>query len=169
MGAEDFLGLNEKDLGSDIPNTATKNDSKAEYFKLRNVIFEHVSERTKTFFKEEVKHITVTLDKVTVQRTSYTVILTFFFYKGKIHIVLNKLARLSTDEYDADGTAGMLINTLVETLGVTRTRLASMLVHFVYDGVYATKDERVSGGGCLELKAKVAEQLGLDNGHITGD
>ena len=51
----------------------------------------------------------------------------------------------------------MLINTLLETLGVTRTRLASMLVHFVYDGVYATKEERVSGGGSLELKKKVAQ------------
>ena len=39
LGAEDFLGLNSKDLGSDIPNTATKNDSKAQYFKLRNIVF----------------------------------------------------------------------------------------------------------------------------------
>ena len=116
-----------------------------------------------------MNYITVTLDKVTVQRTSYTVILTFFFYEGKIHIILNKLAKLSTDEYDAEGTAEMLVQTLVETLGITRTRLASVLVHFVYDGVYATKDERVSGGGCLELKNHVAELLGLDVGHITGD
>ena len=63
----------------------------------------------------------------------------------------------------------MLINTLIETLGVTRTRLAVLLVHFVYDGVYATKEERVSGGDCLELKIKVAEKLGLENGSITGD
>ena len=128
-----------------------------------------MSERTKAFFKESVKHITVTLDKVTVQRISYTVILTFFFHEGRIRIILNKLAKLSTDEYDAEGTAEMLINTLLETLGVTRTRLASMLVHFVYDGVYATKEERVSGGGSLELKKKVAESLGLEDGYITGD
>ena len=57
----------------------------------------------------------------------------------------------------------------METLGITRTRLASVLVHFVYDGVYATRDERVDGGGCLELKKKVAEILGLEAGHITGD
>ena len=44
-----------------------------------------------------------------------------------------------------------------------------MLVHFVYDGVYATKEERVHGGGCLELKNKVASKLGLDPGSITGD
>ena len=116
-----------------------------------------MSEKTKSFFKNHVNHITVTLDKVTVQRTSYTVILTFFFCQGKIHIILNKLATLSTDEYDAVGTAEMLVQTLVETLGISRTRLASVLVHFVYDGVYATKDERVSGGGCLELKKQVAK------------
>ena len=97
LGAEDFLGLNEKDLGSDIPNTATKNDSKAQYFNLRNIVFELVSDKTKTFFKNHVNYITVTLDKVTVQRTSYTVILTFFFHQGKIHIILNKLAKLSTE------------------------------------------------------------------------
>ena len=169
LGAEDFLALNDKDLGSDITNTATKNDSKAEFFKLRNVVFDLVSERTRQFFKENVNHITVTLDKVTVQRISYTVILTFFFYQGRIHIILNKLAKLSTDEYDAEGTAEMLISTLVETLGVTRSRLAVILIHFVYDGVYATKEERVSGGGCLELKKRVAELLGLDIGQITGD
>ena len=80
-----------------------------------------------------------------------------------------KLAKLSTDEYDAAGTAEMLVQTLVDTLGITRSRLANALVHFVYDGVYATKAERVSGGGCLELKLKVAEILGLEAGHITGD
>ena len=44
-----------------------------------------------------------------------------------------------------------------------------MLVYFVYDGVYATNEEKVSGGGCLELKIKVAEKLGLENGSITGE
>ena len=130
-----------------------------------------MSERTKAFFKESVKHITVTLDKVTVQRISYTVILTFFFHQGRIRIILNKLAKLSTNEYDAEGTAEMLITTLLEreTLGVTRTRLASMLVHFVYDGVYTTRQERVKGGGSLELKKKNAESLGLEDGYIKGD
>ena len=83
LGAADFVALNEKDVGSDIQNTATKNDSKAEYFKLRNTIFELVSEKTRIFFKNDIKFITVTLHKVTVQRTSYTVFLTFFFFEGK--------------------------------------------------------------------------------------
>ena len=87
----------------------------------------------------------------------------------KLHIILNKLVKLSTDEYDADGTAEMVISCLLETLGVSRSKLALMLVHFVYDGVYASKDERVNGGGCLDLKNKVASKLGLEPGSITGD
>ena len=168
LGSADFVGLNEKDLGSDIINTATKNDSKAEFFKLRNIIFELVSEKTRMFFKNNIKFISVTLDKVTVQRTSYTVMLTFFFFRGKIHVILNKLVKLTTNDYDALGTAEMVINTLTETLGVTRSKLATMIIHFVYDGVYASKDERVRGGGSLELTKHVTESLGLDIGDISG-
>ena len=169
LGSEDFVALNEKDLGSDIKNTATKNDSRAEFFKLRNTVFELLSEKTRQFFKDKIKFITVTLDKVTVQRTSYTVILTFFFFEGKIHVILNKLVKLATGDYDAQGTAEMVINTLTDTLGITRSKLSTILVHFVYDGVYATKEERVYGGGSLELKHHVAESLGLDIGDITSD
>ena len=62
----------------------------------------------------------------------------------------------------------MVINTLTETLGVTRSKLATMIIHFVYDGVYASKDERVRGGGSLELTKHVTESLGLDIGDISG-
>ena len=116
-----------------------KNDSSSSFFRIRNITFDLYSERQKIFFKNEVKYICVTLDKVTVQRTSYTVILTYFFAEGKLHIILNNLVKLSTDEYDADGTAEMVISCLLETLGVSRSKLALMLVHFVYDGVYASK------------------------------
>ena len=34
LGAQDFVGLNEKDLGSDIPNTATKNDRAEQSFSI---------------------------------------------------------------------------------------------------------------------------------------
>ena len=58
---------------------------------------------------------------------SYTVIMTYFFFNGKIHIVLNKLEKLNLDEYDSIGTALMVIRVLKETLGYTQTRLASTL------------------------------------------
>ena len=50
----------------------------------------------------------------------------------------------------------------METLGVMRTRLANILVHFVYDGVYTLAEERVGGGGSLNLVRFVEDELGLD-------
>ena len=93
LGSEDFLALNEKDFltesDSEMYNIATKNDSRNEFFRLRNVIFDTLAEKTKNFFSQKVEDIAVTLDKVTVKRTSYTVIMTYFFYEGKIHVILN--------------------------------------------------------------------------------
>jgi hypothetical protein len=34
--------------------------------------------------------------------------------------------------------------------------------------VYATPDQRVAGGGCLNLVTMVAEELGLEDGSLTG-
>ena len=69
--AADFLALNSKDSSaSDISNVATKNDSKKMFFKLRNVAFEKVSQKTTEFFKT-VNCVSVTLDKVTVHRQSH--------------------------------------------------------------------------------------------------
>ena len=111
----------------------------------------------------------MTLDKVTVQRTSFTVICTYFFNDGRIHVILNKLRKLSTEEYDGRGTAIMLIDTLCETLGFTKMRLSRVLKHLVYDGVYASPEERIAGGGSLDLKKHVSEILGLDPESLTGN
>ena len=107
--------------------------------------------------------------QVTVSRTSFTVVMTYFFYEGKIHIILNKIQKLTTEDYDGPGTAHMLIKTLCETLGVTTSKLSRILKHLVYDGVYADVEERVAGGGCLELKKHVEKLLSLDPGCITGN
>ena len=104
-----------------------------------------------------------------MQRTSYTVVMTYFFCNGKIYVILNKLQKLSTDQYDSFGTAKMLISVLTETLGITETKLASIFTHLVYDGVYASKEDRISGGGCLELKKYVSEILGLGDNELTGN
>lgn len=79
---------------------------------------------------KDVNFIAVTLDKVTVQRHSYTVILTYFFNKGKIHVTLNKIVKLSTSDYDAAGTAAMVVNCLIETLGLSMFQLSLKLTHF---------------------------------------
>ena len=74
--------------------------------------------------------------EVTVHRTSFTVIMTYFFFKGKIHVILNKLHKLSEEEYDSKGTAIMLVNSLRDTLGLSNLKLSRMLKHLVYDGKY---------------------------------
>jgi hypothetical protein len=65
LNEKDFLA--EKDIGNKIFNIATKNDSRAQYFKTRGEVFELLSKKTKQFF-EKIEDIAVTLDKVTVQR-----------------------------------------------------------------------------------------------------
>ena len=37
-----------------------------------------------------------------------------------------------------------------------------------YDGVYATPEQRVGGGGCLDLPGALARELGLEEGSISG-
>ena len=37
-----------------------------------------------------------------------------------------------------------------------------------YDCVYASPEQRVAGGGCLDLTRMVEEELGLEEGAITG-
>jgi hypothetical protein len=72
------------------------------------------------------------------------VICTYFFAEGHIYVILNKLAKLSTKDYNAEGTASMVIKTLCETLGFTKSKLTNVLKHFVYDG------GRLSGKFILE-------------------
>ena len=39
--------------------------------------------------------------------------------------------------------------------------VAKVLLHFVYDGVYASKEERVRVGGCLHITKNVSDLLGI--------
>lgn len=171
-GAQDFVALNAKDFlaenDSEYFNHATKGDSASEFFRLREVIFHIVSTKTKDFFRE-IEDVAVTLDKVTVHKQSFTVICTYFFTGGKLHVILNKLQKLSSSDYDGPGTANMLVNTLCETLGVSKIRLARILKHLTYDGVYANVEERIEGGGCLELRKHVIALLELDDDALTGN
>jgi len=83
--------------------------------------------------EEGITEIAVTLDKVTVQHRSFTVLLTLFFVDGKIYCALNDLLTMKEDDYDARGTAAMVVRSLKETLGLSRTQLAKRLVHFRSD------------------------------------
>ena len=114
------------------------------FIPLRRITFEKVSKKIQELIDDKVKYISVTLDKVTVQRTSYTVILTYCFYDGEIHVLLNKLEKLGLEDYDADGTAAMVIRVLTETLAVTEQKLAQLLIHFVYCLLYTSPSPRDS-------------------------
>ena len=167
-GSELFVGLMDKDNLTEGIEAPTKNDSKKTFFDLRDIISEEVNKRIKTMFSE-VSYITVTLDKVTVGHISYMVILTYFFYKGRIHICLNSLEKMQEEDYDGPGTASMLVKVLRESTGWSRPQLAQKLVHMTYDGVFAETNERVRGGGFLSLRSHMCAELGLEQGSISGD
>ena len=131
LGAQDFMA--DMDYIHSTPGilSSQKNDSKAIFFQIRDDAFEIVSGDIHRFVKENVSELAVTLDKVTVCHISYTVILTFF-YNGRIYCYLNKLATIPAENYDAQGTAHLVVLVLTETLGLSQSRLANLLVHFWY-------------------------------------
>ena len=100
------------------------------FFDIREALFEVVEQKMQNFFKDNVKHIAVSLDKVTIYHVSYTVIITYFFWKGELFVVLNQLTILKQEDYDGPGTARMVIGSLCHTLGFTRSQLGSRLRHF---------------------------------------
>lgn len=170
LSSQEFVELNVKDnLTEDLKEkTATKNDSRAEFFGLRTAIHDKLTSKIKNMMKN-VKFITVTLDKVTIQRKSFMVIVTYFFHEGSICVLVNKLEKLTLQDYDGPGTADMLLRCLEETLGIPRHELGVKLVHATFDGVFAEKSQRVRGGGSLSLVSNLVDLLNLPPGSITGD
>ena len=67
------MRLNDKDSLAEGLLTATKNDGKQEFFKLRDIYFLKCSDLIKEHCKERVNGFSVTFDKVTVQRISHIV------------------------------------------------------------------------------------------------
>jgi hypothetical protein len=63
LSSEEFVALNAKDYFTNAQIRATRNDSKANFFRLRDIIFDIISEKTRKYFQENVKAIAVTLDK----------------------------------------------------------------------------------------------------------
>ena len=129
--AEDFLRL--VNFTHLIPGIlkSQKNNSRNTFFELRDDCFEVVTNRVHNMFKsDQITELSATLDKVTVQSRSYTVLLTFFFVNGRIYCLLNSLLKMGEDDYDSAGTARMVVSAMKETLGLTRTQLAKKLLHF---------------------------------------
>ena len=76
---------------------------------------------------------------------------------------------MNVEDYDSVGTAEMTMEVMMRTLQISETRFSQMIKHFSYDGVFADKEERVSGGGCLQLRKNMEELLGKDEGDLMGD
>ena len=108
---------------------STQNNSRQSFFELRKDAMEVVDSKVKELFRDKVTEFSCTLDKVTVQSRSFTVLLTFFFLEGRIYCLLNALVSMMKDEYDSAGTAKMVVKTLKDTLGKDRFGLSDGLVH----------------------------------------
>ena len=79
--ANDFVKLNNKDQLLLDDKYPTKNDGKQNYFELRNVFYDMLANSIKEIIRD-VSMIATTLDKVTVNGVSFTVICTYMFWKG---------------------------------------------------------------------------------------
>ena len=108
---------------------STQNNSRRAFFDLRADTMEVVDSKVKEMFREKVTEFSITLDKVTVQHKSYTVLLTFFFLEGKIHCLLNGLISMKEDEYDSAGTAKMVVDKVKNSLGIDRFGACDKMVH----------------------------------------
>ena len=146
---------------------STKNDGRQMYWVVKDLVFDSLSDTLVECMAESTV-LAVTLDKVTVGSVAYTVILSYFWYKGAIHCVLNKIHVMTSDEFDGEGTAEFLVSTLLETLRISKSTLANKLKHLVYDGVYEDPQFRTRGGGGLNLPDHVSRLLGVESGTITG-
>ena len=166
--AMDWVRLNDKDALTHGLKTATKNDGSQEFFSYRDSFFMKLSDEIKELFRSHIKSFSVTLDKITVQRVPYVAVLTYFFWEGRIAILLNSVHRMKSEEGDSDGNAQMVIKVLMETLGLSLPALRSKCHHFAYDGVYASREERTTNNG-LALTDHFSELLGLESGDVTGN
>ena len=77
---------------------------------------------------------------------------------------------MEEEHYNAEGTGMLIMDALTKlnTLGLTRSWLANILVHFSYDGVYAIKEQRTSIGGSLDFPNYVSLALILPKNTLIG-
>jgi hypothetical protein len=166
----DFVALNNLDHINPDTEAAVKNNSRFAFFEIRELTWEILTEKTKALFnrQDQICHICVSLDKVTIFGVPYSAVCTYFFLRGLLHVIVNDLIVMSEDDYCGQGTAEVLIECLQRTLGISKSRLTDLLRHLAYDGVYATTVQRTAGGGSLNLIQWVARLLEVEEGSITG-
>ena len=94
--------------------------------------------------------------------------MSYFFWEGKINVLLNSVHKMKEEEYDSEGSAAMVGEVLMASLGLTKEEVADKFRHGTYDGVYASKDERVAGGGSLNLMDHFADWCDRPRSFFTG-
>ena len=166
-GSQKFTRLNDLMEMLQTSDYPTKNDGRQNFFSIWEIVFDKLTETIRRNFKN-VRSACFTLDKVTVRRTPFTVIMTYFFNEGKIHVLLNSVHKMKADEYDGRGSAEMVGKVLMNSLGLTKEEVGEKFRHGTYDGVYASTDERVAGGGSLSLMHHYANWCGLPEELFTG-
>ena len=116
---------------------------------------------------QAVENACFSLDKVTVRHTPFTVLMTYFFFEGRIHVLLNSVHKMMESEYDGPGCTEIVGNLLMSSLGLTKDEVSQKFRHGTYDGVYASNEERVAGVGSLNLMKHFANWCGTtkDRAH----
>ena len=108
LGSADFhADIDFQHLTPGVPKSQ-KNDFCSTFFQLRYDIFEVLTGEVYNLFKGDLitdLSVTFTMDKVTVQHRTFTVLLSLFFYEGSIYCFLNDLFNMEDDDYDGSGTA----------------------------------------------------------------
>ena len=120
--ARDFIKLNNKEDLNEELDFAQKNDGSQIYFELRDICFLKLSGNIKEMIKS-CETIGCTLDKVTIGSTAFTVIITYFFWRGSLRTVLNELFVMASGDGDGLGSAEMVCRSLMLTLGLSREEL----------------------------------------------
>lgn len=84
-------------------------------------------------------------------------------------MILNSVYEMKSSDYDGPGTAKMVPDVLMETLGISKDVLSKRCHHFVYDGVYALPEERKGQKGGLSLRKHFANYLDISVDDISGN
>ena len=137
LSSADFVHLNDKAHLISTESTATENNYGAEQFFTSEIMF------TKTHQKcfKSVNSVLFSPDKATVNKVPYTVLTIYFFYRREIHVMINSLHVIKSDEYDGSSSAKMVCFDLMASLGLKRSEIKNIFHHAVYYGVYATPGE----------------------------
>ena len=110
--------------------------SRFAFFEVRELVWEVLSEIIKKLSSDPdlIRDICVTLDKVTVFNVPYSVVCTYYFLEGGLHVLINGLIVMEEDDYCGQGCAKVLTEFVMNTLGLSKTCLRNILRNLAYDG-----------------------------------